>query len=166
MTETEGGRVIRIGVIGILILALAVTGCSKKKEEAQALQQEAAQDEAATAMDSLTQKPPATDTVAQVTPKPAVQPKPAETKPVEPEPPQEAGFVVQVGSYLDHNLAMHMADRYKDRGYDAFLVPAEVDGKDFYRLRIGVFDSYAKAKQVGEQLTDRYSAVYWIDNNQ
>jgi cell division septation protein DedD len=163
---------IRIGSLCILALALvlAASGCSKKKEEAQALQKEAAQDEAARAMDSLAQKAPATDTTAAVSPKPAVAQKPLEQKPVEekaaePEYPQEAGYVVQVASYLDHNLAMHMADRYKDRGYDAFLVPAEVDGQQFYRLRIGVFDSYAEAKQVGEQLADRYSAAYWVDNN-
>ncbi len=156
---------IRIAIIGILMLALAVTGCSKKKEEAQALQKEAAQDEAAMAMDSLNQKPPVTDTVAQVRPEPTITPKPTETKPAEPEPPQEAGYVVQVGSYLNHDLAESMLAKYKSRGYDAFLVPTEVDGQEFYRLRIGVFDTYAEAKQVGEQLTDRYSAVYWLDNN-
>ncbi len=157
---------IRIGIIGILILALAVTGCSKKKEEAQALQKEAAQDEAAMAMDSLAQKPPVTDTVAEVTPKPVTPQEPVETKPVESGYPQEEGFVVQVGSYLNHDLATSMVGKYKNRGYDAFLVPVEVDGQEFYRLRIGVFDTYAEAKQVGEQLADRYSAVYWLDNNQ
>jgi cell division septation protein DedD len=157
--------VIRIAFIGMLMLALAVTGCSKKKEEAKALQQEAAQDEAASAMDSLTQKPPMEDTVTEVTPKPAAQQEPAETKPAEPEYPQEAGFVVQVGSYLNHDLATSMVEKYKNRGYDAFLVPAEVNGQEFYRLRIGVFDTYAEAKQVGEQLADRYSAVFWLDNN-
>jgi len=164
--ETEGGRVIRIMAIGILVLALAVTGCSKKKEEAKALQQEANQDEAAMAMDSLTQTPPPTDTVAEVTPEPTIKPKPTVTTPAEPPtPPQQAGFVVQVGSYLNYELAESMADRYKSRGYEAFLVPTDVDGKEFYRLRIGVFDTYAEAKQIGAEVADRYSATYWIDNN-
>lgn len=163
---------IRIGSLCILALALvlAVSGCSKKKEEAQALQKEAAQDEATRAMDSLAQKPPATDTTAAVSPETTVAHKPVKQEPVEqeqaePEYPQEAGFVVQVGSYLDHDLATSMADRYKKRGYDAFLVASEINGQEFYRLRIGVFDSYTEAKQVGEQLVDRYSATYWVDNN-
>ncbi len=156
---------IRIVTIGILVLVLAVTGCSKKKEEAQALQKEAAQDEAAMAMDSLAQKPPVTDTVAEVTPKPAPQQKPVETKPTEPEPPLEAGYVVQVGSYLNHDLAESMAEKYKKRGYDTFLDQVEVNGQEFYRLRIGVFKSYSEAKRIGEQLVDRYSASYWVDKN-
>lgn len=158
---------IRIGSLCILALALvlAVSGCSKKKEDAKALQTEAAHDEAARAMDSLSQKPPTTDTTAPVTPKPAIAEEPVEQESAEPEYPQEAGFVVQVGSYLDHDLATSMVDRYKNRGYDAFLVPSAINGQEFYRLRIGVFDSYAEARQIGEQLADRYSATYWVDNN-
>jgi cell division septation protein DedD len=166
MIKTEGGRMVRIGILCILVLTLSLTGCSKKKEEAKALQNEAAQDEAAMTLDTMAQRPPKTDTVAQITPKPATEPTPAETEPAEPEYPQEPGFVVQVGSYLDYDLATSMAARYKDRGYDAFLVPSEIDGKEFYRLRIGVFDTYAEAKQIGEELVDRYSADYWVDNNQ
>lgn len=156
---------IRIAIIGILTLALAITGCSKKKEEAQALQKEAAQNEAATMMDSLAQKPPTTDTTAEVTPEPAPEQEPAATEPAVPEPPQEAGYVVQVGSYLDHDMAESMVERYKNRGYDAFLVPIEIEGQEFYRLRVGVFDTYAEAKKVGDELVDRYSATYWVDNN-
>ena len=56
-------------------------------------------------------------------------------------------------------------EQYQNRDYPAFLRQTEIDGEVYYRLRVGVYETYEEAKEVGELLVDRYSATYWIDSN-
>jgi len=153
----------RLFMILVLIVALVVIGCSKKQEEIDALQQEATGEDATAVMDSLQGTSGET----------AEMSHPATTKPVakEPEPEPEpdytgmTGFIIQLGSYNNYELASYWAEKYQNREYPAFLRQVELDGQTYYRLRVGVYDTYKEAKQVGELLADRYSVNYWIDNN-
>ena len=151
----------RLFVMTLLIAALVVVGCSKKQDEIDALQQEAAGRDAAAVMDSLERAG-----------REAADMQPLETArtPVsepEPEPDYYAmeGFVVQLGSYNDYELAAYWAERYQNREFPAFLRQVEMEGRVYYRLRVGVYETYEEAKQIGELLADRYSASYWIDYN-
>lgn len=147
----------------IVLLAMVVlsAGCSKEQEELDAIQQDATTDEATAVMDSLegtgAKEQPETSGYAE--PEPAAEPEP------EPDYSDITGFVVQIGSYTNYELASAMAEKYQNRDLPAFLREVEIDGRVYYRLRIGVYETYAEAKTVGEFLVDRYSATYWIDNN-
>jgi len=153
----------RLFLILVLAIALAFVSCSKKQDEVDALQQEAAGQDAAAAMDSLQNQAGQPAEESQPATPPAVTQEP-EPEP-EPDYGSQPGFVVQLGSYNNYELASYWAEKYQNRDYPAFLREVDLNGQTYYRLRIGVYDTYQEAKQVGELLADRYSADFWIDNN-
>lgn len=149
----------------LLAILLAFVGCSKKDEDIEALEREAAEDQAAAVMDSLNRVEKDSIELAQ-TPLPGQANK---TKPpvVYEESPtaREAGFVIQVGSYQNYDIALLMEAKYKERGYPAFIKRTDLDDGMYYRLRIGVYETKPEAEQVAKVLVDHYSAQYWIDWN-
>jgi len=160
---------IRVCTAWILTIGLCLAGCAEKKEEVKALEKEMIGDRAAVVMDSLAApaKPePEKDTVGGTS-------MPAEImQAVEPAAPSPTpalsdadGFVIQLGSYADQALATAKAEEYQRLGYHAFVSRAEVGERTVYRLRIGVYNSYQEAQEVGRLLADRYSAQFWIDRN-
>ncbi len=155
----------RLFLIVVVIGAVALVGCNKKQDEAEALQKEATGQNAEAVLDSLN----ASDTAQQPTPTTAAaepaQPAKKEAPPPEPDYSQIPGFVVQLGSYRDYELATYWADKYQKRDFPAFLSQVDLDGETYYRLRVGIYDTYQEAKEAGDLLADRYSAQYWIDNN-
>lgn len=157
-------------LIFILIFGLALVGCSKDKEDIEALQQDATGQDASAAMDSLRrtgdESGEAVTDYGQTEPEVAAAEEAYEPEPEpEPEYPEVEGFVVQLGSYKDYQLAEYMAGKYQGRDYPAFVRQIDIGGETYYRLRVGVYGTYEEARQVGELLADRYSATYWIDNN-
>ncbi|MDD4053029.1 MAG: SPOR domain-containing protein [candidate division Zixibacteria bacterium] len=98
------------------------------------------------------------------TPVPSFETPMAET----PEAPHQgkAGWVVQIGTFGDYMAAVEMADKYKQLTFPAFVRRVDKDGQTFYRLRVGVYDTYEQAKAVEEQLRSRYSLDTWIARNQ
>ncbi len=157
----------RLFLVFMLIAGLLLVGCSQKDEDADALGEEAAQDDAAAVMDSLNSEGTAgaeeQGTLAEDN---QVMPEPEETT-YESEADYSgiSGFVIQVGAYSDYEFARKMSEKYTERDYPAFIVSTEIDGMTYYRLRIGVYETEDEAKEVGELVKDRYSAEYWIDNN-
>jgi len=160
---------IRVCAAWILTIGLCLAGCAEKREEAKALEKEVIGDRAAVVMDSLAApaKPEPQKDTSLMTPPPAEVPQAA--KPVapalKPALSDVDGFVIQLGSYADQDLATAKAEEYQRRGYHAFVSRAEVGGRTVYRLRIGVYDTYQEAQEVGRLLADRYSAQFWIDRN-
>ena len=66
----------------------------------------------------------------------------------------ESGWAVQVGSYPEASEADgRLADLQAD-GHEAFVVAALVDGKTWYRVRVGPFDERAEAAEARESLSD------------
>ena len=52
---------------------------------------------------------------------------------------------VQVNSYPDAKSASELIDRLKNKGYNAFVTEANVNGKIWYRVRVGRFASREEA---------------------
>ena len=154
-------------LIGVLIVGLRIIGCNKKQDELDAIQQDAADQDAAVVIDSLGQGEgeAVEETAEYETPTLTETEAVRETAEPEPDYSQFEGFVIQLGSYSDYELATYWSEKYQNRDLPAFLRQVELDGQTFWRLRIGVYDTYGEAKEVGDLLVDRYSAAYWIDNN-
>lgn len=56
-------------------------------------------------------------------------------------------YTVQVASYPSENEAQVHAARLKDGGWNAFYVPAEVQGKTWYRVSVGLFTTAKSANE-------------------
>lgn len=149
-----------------LILGLVVGGCSKKKEEIEAIEKEAAETGAGAVMDSLegagagAERP--ADTLAARAPGAG---KEGTERPGMPDWADLEGYVIQIGSYSTYDFAQMMADKYQQRDYPVFVQEMQIEGQIYYRLRVGVYETLEDAKTIGELLADRYSAEYWIDYN-
>lgn len=61
-------------------------------------------------------------------------------------------FTVQVASYASEGEAKKYASQLKEKGIEAFYIPAEVKGKTWYRVNIGLFESYKNAQSYREEL--------------
>jgi len=153
----------RVFVVAMLIVGLTFAGCSKKEEDVKAIEQEAVEGEAAEVMDSLERTGTEAETYQEAAAGAAQTETYSEAAPTDYS--GLEGFVVQIGSYADYNFARMMAEKYQTRDYPAFVQTIEIDGKIYYRLRVGVYETLEDAKTIGELLKDRYSAEYWIDMN-
>jgi cell division septation protein DedD len=153
----------RIFVVAMLIVGLMFAGCSKKEEDIKAIEQEAVEGEAAEVMDSLERAGTEAETYKETAAGAAQTETYSEAAPTDYS--GLEGFVVQIGSYADYGFARMMAEKYQSRDYPAFVQTIEIDGKIYYRLRVGVYETLEDAKTIGELLKDRYSAEYWIDMN-
>ncbi|MCB0414875.1 MAG: SPOR domain-containing protein [Bdellovibrionales bacterium] len=68
-------------------------------------------------------------------------------------PPTAIGkYTVQVSSYPTEDEAKDHAKELKKSGYSAFYIPAVVKGKTWYRVSIGLFDSYKSANYFRQEL--------------
>jgi len=152
-------RILTLGIILGLLLALNI-GCSKKKEEAAQMEKEMMAQEAgdsAAKADSM-----AMDTMSEPMDAAAIPEEPAEQS-IETPPPASGGYTVQVASCEDADYARHLQDLYTQRGYEPFITTFNYDGQTYYRVRIGAYDSYSQAKAAMNDLIDRYSVNAWID---
>jgi cell division septation protein DedD len=163
--KTGGYNMWRVFIILILCVSLTGIGCNKKQDELDAIEQDATDSDVGAVMDSLEGVGgEAAETATSMEESTADQPEPEEKAP-EQEYIEIEGFVIQLGSYSNFDLANYWAEKYQNREYPAFLRQVEMDGQTYHRLRIGVYDTYEEAREIGERLVDRYSATYWIDNN-
>ncbi|MEN0057280.1 MAG: SPOR domain-containing protein [Bdellovibrio sp.] len=55
-------------------------------------------------------------------------------------------FTVQVASYASESEAQKMASELKNRGYSAFYIPANIQGKTWYRVSVGQFATQKEAQ--------------------
>ena len=70
------------------------------------------------------------------------------------------GYTLQVASIQDPDKAKLLLLELTGRGYAAYAVRSEIDGKIWYRLRIGYFANQDAAKQVIEKLkADQYTPI-------
>jgi len=82
------------------------------------------------------------------TPKPE---KPSISKPI---PKVGKSYVIQVASFQDKKLADALASDLKKKGYNAFVERAFVEwkGGNWYRVRVGFFDSIEQANEMARKL--------------
>jgi len=82
--------------------------------------------------------------------KPAEPEKKAEVekKPeTEAKPEPKARFTLQLSSFQDKNEAQTYLDSIKASGYQAYVTEGEVDGKQFFRVRMGSYKSLEAANE-------------------
>ncbi|NJL25900.1 MAG: SPOR domain-containing protein [Calothrix sp. SM1_5_4] len=60
-------------------------------------------------------------------------------------------FSVQVASYADEKQAKEHAAQLHEKGLDAFYVPANVNGKPWYRVLVGLFQNWKGAEEYRAQ---------------
>ena len=60
---------------------------------------------------------------------------------------------IQVSAPPAKDIADTLLQRLKAKGYDGYVVQAEVKGQSYYRVRVGYFDSREKAESVLQSLT-------------
>jgi cell division septation protein DedD len=56
------------------------------------------------------------------------------------------GWTVQAMATTDRRIASHWLDRLKAKGYEAFVVKAEIKGQTWYRIRAGHFSTVKEAE--------------------
>lgn len=76
--------------------------------------------------------------------------------------PAKTGWAIQIGTFAEYAAAEAAAETYRQADFPAFVRRTEKDGKTFYRLRIGVYESREDAQRVGMELKSRYGLDYWI----
>ncbi len=65
----------------------------------------------------------------------------------------EEFFTVQVGSFVDSAKAKKLCDELKAKGLDSYIVEGSLQGRAFYRVRVGKFSSYSEAKELEQKLS-------------
>lgn len=56
-------------------------------------------------------------------------------------------YTVQVASYAEESEAKSQAAELKSKGWTAFYLPAQVNGKTWYRVTVGLFNNYKAAQE-------------------
>jgi septal ring-binding cell division protein DamX len=69
------------------------------------------------------------------------EPAAADKKPAADKPEKKARYTLQLSSFQDRGEATTFLDAIKASGYQAYLTEGEVDGKQFYRVRLGSYRS-------------------------
>lgn len=81
------------------------------------------------------------------------------------EPSATGGFTVQVGAGTNEVNADYLAEKFINRGYEAFITRVYIDDVLHYRVRVGNYETFEQAKEIGMEIKDKYSIDFWIDNN-
>ncbi|MFZ1684430.1 MAG: SPOR domain-containing protein [Candidatus Zixiibacteriota bacterium] len=102
----------------------------------------------------------------QETPKEVPKDQTATDQPVEkpsmPAQPHD-GFTIQIASTPSESYANETAKVYQDKGYQAYVATGTVDGKTYYRVRIGFYSTSAEARTVLTELKDKFATDGWVD---
>ena len=155
-------RLLKAVLICVMVLGLVV-GCSDKQKEADKLEQEMMQMEGGA--DSSQEM--ATDTMASTPHEPVAEPSavPEEDEPEIddlPMAPMSGGYTVQVASCENADYARYLVKKYRARGYEPFVMTADVGGVTYYRVRIGNVDTRGEADALKAELVDKYSLTPWL----
>lgn len=64
-------------------------------------------------------------------------------------------FTIQVASFANETEAKGRAEQLKNMGFSAFYVPAEVKGKTWYRVSVGLFATEKEAKDYRTEFMEK-----------
>ena len=75
-------------------------------------------------------------------------------------------WAVQVMAKPDRGVATMWMEKLNAKGYDAFVVEAEIDGKTWYRVRLGNFKTRRDAETLGAlvRLKERFHDAFVADS--
>lgn len=71
-------------------------------------------------------------------------------------------YTVQVAAFVEPGTARSWEGRLSRQGLPAWVSMAELRGRTFYRLRVGVTQSFSDALRLGRVVTDRYEWPVWV----
>lgn len=77
-----------------------------------------------------------------------------------PSPGHRQPFNIQIDAVMDYANAQQMVTRLQKLGYHAFLVPTDIDGQRWWRVRVGPFGSAEEAQTAEQELRNRYRSTY------
>lgn len=92
---------------------------------------------------------------ASTPPAPPVPERPASAKPAPAAPPAPSSgvsWVVQVAAYTETAKAEALAGRLNGKGFKAFVEPTLVNGKEYFRVRIGPDGDRSRMDTIAQQL--------------
>ena len=69
-------------------------------------------------------------------------------------------FNIQIDAVMDHTNADQMASRLQKLGYHAYLVPTDIGGQTWWRVRVGPYQSEDDASAAEQELRSRYRDTY------
>jgi len=69
-------------------------------------------------------------------------------------------FNIQIDAVMDRTSAEQMAAKMNRLGYHAFLVPTNLGGQTWWRVRVGPYDSEEQAHNAEKKLLEQYRATY------
>ncbi len=98
------------------------------------------------------EKPPETEEKATEKVKQALPNKESETVRKPPAEVQPAGYVVQVAAFRSQKSALGVAEKYRKKGYPAFVRQETVRGRNLFKVYIGPYPSSQQAKSVKKRL--------------
>jgi len=94
-------------------------------------------------------------------PRPAETPAPAVVGP-KPVPPGARSWVVQVASVGNAEAARGLQDKLRAKGYPAFVEQARVNGKLYYRVRVGPEIDRGRADSVARKLAGETGSTPYV----
>ncbi len=115
---------------------------------------------------------PASHTVANAAVAPAKISNTDATKPAVPNPPAKYAsatdasgghhkpFNIQIDAAMDRSNAEQMTARLQKLGYRAFMVPTDIDGQTWWRVRVGPYQSQEEASTAEQELRAKYKDTY------
>jgi len=158
-----------------ITLSFLLGGCSKDKEKVAEIEKEVLEAESqVTVPDSIRGKDTVSGgqpgTAAEYAKTPNMIPSESGAEPIpkpmpNPEIPAGGPYTIQVAAATDMAYANALAEKYRQRGYEAYVTAVIIDGINYFRVRIGGYESSARAGEVGRELQDKYSVNYWITRN-
>lgn len=163
----------RTTLVPILLLSLLILfcGCSKDEDIAQ-LEQETMEAESADYISEETENQEFasseidTASTTEYAMTPEATPEEERAPEITPSVSGQGGYTIQIASGNNFDNVNSLQQKYLERGYDAFISQAFIDGETVYRLRIGNFENFSEAKALGLELKDRYSVNFWIAINE
>jgi cell division protein FtsN len=152
--ESENRRIVWIG--GILILGIAgVLGWLlwNRSQTPEPIQQAVQPD---TTLNNL--MAPAPDTTLQ-------EPPPQSSPQVVME---DGKYTVQVSSWRTRRRADQDAERFAEKGFNAYVQQAYIPSLDgtWYRVRVGSYATLAEARETAAQLAGLLESGFWLDRYQ
>lgn len=73
------------------------------------------------------------------------------------------GYTVQIAGTRSSDEASGIVERFKLYGYDAYVAEVSRDGRPFYRVRIGRFETEQEAIALKNQLLEQQQVDGWVD---
>ena len=69
-------------------------------------------------------------------------------------------YNIQIDAIMDHSGAEQMAARLSKLGYHAFMVPTQMSGQTWWRVRVGPYNSQEEASAAEQELRSKYKDAY------